>query len=304
MDILTTVTPVLVVLILGKLFSVKKILSRDAMNGIKYLVSNVMLPIVIFNALINTTFTGKSIALSLIVYALFTGMMFLGIACKKVFKGHPMGAFLLGGYEGGMFGYPLYIALYGAASLSVFMVIDLGNILFAFTFFIVLINIYNQPDADRKKVLLDSLKSPLVILTAVAIILNVTGAAKWFLSTPVAAVYENTVSVITNPVTAMVLLSVGYDLTFSKKLLKEVGLVCLVRLLLMGVMAVFLLTVCRGLIDSKQMVAAVILMTCLPPQFITPIFVRDGSEREYVSTMISMFSLITVIGFIILTVFI
>ena len=139
MQVITTITPVILMLILGKTLSVKKTLSRESVNGIKYLISNIMLPAVIFNALVTTTFTRQSILLSLIVYAIFSGMMFLGLGARRIFGVHPMGAFLLGGGEGGMFGYPLYIALYGAASLSTLLVIDLGNILFAFTVFIVFI---------------------------------------------------------------------------------------------------------------------------------------------------------------------
>ena len=68
---------------------------------------------------------------------------------------------------------------------------------------------------EVKKHIEKSLKSPLVILTALAIILNLTGAAKWFLSTPAGDVYTNIVSTVTAPITVLVLLSVGYNMSFG-----------------------------------------------------------------------------------------
>lgn len=151
MQLLTIAAPIAVLLLLGKWFSAKKLLSRETMDGIKYLVSNIMLPTVIFNALLNSSFTAETAAIGLIVYAVFVVTLLAGLALgKRVFR-HAMTPFLLSGGEGGMLGYPLYIALYGQAALSTFLVVDLGNILFAFTFFIVLINVYNNRDAGLKK---------------------------------------------------------------------------------------------------------------------------------------------------------
>ena len=303
MQLLTIAAPIAALLLLGKLFSVKKLLSRETMDGIKYLVSNIMLPIVILNALMTSSFTRQTVTISLIVYGVFVVTLFAGLVFGKRVSTHAMLPFLLSGGEGGMFGYPLYIALYGQAALSTFLVIDLGNILFAFTFFIVLINIYNNRDADMKKTLFQSLKSPLVILTALAIILNVTGAARWFLGSAMGQVYTSVVSTVTSPVTALVLLSVGYDMSFDKKTVKPAlkGVLARFTAMMVGMLVVYLFT--RGLIATQELRVAAILYFFLPPQFITPIFVSDPEERKYVSTVISMYSLITLTAFVAIAAF-
>ena len=302
MNVLATILPVVFMLGLGKYLAVKKLLSREAMDGIKALISQLMLPVVIFHALITTTFTRKSILLSLLVYAMFTVVLLLGIFRKKRFGRYGMGSFLLAGCEGGMLGYPLYITLYGAAKLSVLMALDLGNILFAFTFFIVLINVANHPDADRKKVALQAVTSPLVLIVAVGILLNVTGLSRFLTDSAITPVYTGIESVITAPLTALVLLSVGYDLNFRREIMGAVLKVSAVRFALMATGALLLLTAGRSLIDSQPLYVGVLLYFALPPQFITPIFVREDENRAYVSTMLSFYSLITVAAYILITI--
>ena len=117
-----------------------------------------------------------------------------------------------------------------------------------------------------------------------------------FFSSGLAPVYENAMTVVTNPVTALVLLSVGYDLSFDKKLMRSVLYISAIRFLLMSLAMIFILTVCRPLVTSQELVVAVLLYFMLPPQFITPIFVKDDAERGYVSTMISLYSLVTILA--------
>jgi len=75
-----------------------------------------------------------------------------------------------------------------------------------------------------------------------------------------------------------------------------------VRFALMATGALLLLTAGRSLIDSQPLYVGVLLYFALPPQFITPIFVREDENRAYVSTMLSFYSLITVAAYILITI--
>jgi hypothetical protein len=211
-----------------------------------------------------------------------------------------MTPFLLAGSEGGMLAYPLYITLYGASALSTLMPIDLGNILFAFTFFIVLIHLKNAEDSDRRTTIIKSLTSPLVLIVAAALILNVTGLSRFLTDSPVTPIYTAVESMIASPLTALILLSVGYDLRFNAKLMKNVLKTCGLRAILMLMVMGFLLTVGRNLIDSKELLVAVLLYFSLPPQFVTPVFVRNENERAYVATMLSCYSILTIVVYTII----
>ena len=304
MDIIAAILPVIVMLVLGKIFSVKKVISSETVTGIKGLISGILLPVVIFNALLTMQFSARSLTLSLAVYALYTAGLFVSLKLIAPKMKYRMSGFLMLGCEGGMMGYALYTSLYGSDALSTLMEIDLGNILFAFTFFIVLIKMANSDEKDTKKVILDSLKTPLVVVVAAALILNALGFGRWLMSSEIGSLYSAVVSMITSPVSALILLSVGYELQLDRSMLKDVAKVSICRLAVMCIITAVLLTAGKALITSDLLKAAVLIYAVLPPQFITPIFIKDPKESAFAATTLSFYSLITIAGYVLLAVII
>lgn len=298
MKVLNAVVPVMVMLAMGKLFALKHIISKETVKGMKDLVSGILLPVVIFNALLTASFSARSLILSMLVYVLFAAGFMIAVKLIRPRMKHPMSHFLMLGCEGGMIGYSLYTSLYGADALSTLMEIDLGNILFAFTIFIVTIKIANSESGDTKAVILDSLKTPLVIVVVLALALNFTGFGKMLLSSPVGGLYSSVVNMITSPVSAMILLSVGYELQFDASMMKDVVKVSGIRLILNGLIAAIILTVGKSLINSDMLFTAVILYAVLPPQFITPIFIKDEKESSFAATTLSFHTLVTIAAYI------
>ena len=298
MSVLKTVLPVIIMLAMGKIFSVKKVISGETVHGIKDLISGILLPVVIFNALLTMQFSARSLALSLMVYALYSIALFAVLKWINPNMKRKMSGFLMLGCEGGMMGYALYTSLFGSDALSTLMEIDLGNILFAFTFFIVLIKMANSDEKDTKKVILESLKTPLVAVVAIALILNVLGFGSWLMSSEIGSLYSAVVSMITSPVSALILLCVGYELAFDPAMMKDVVKVSLIRLAVMGVITAIILTAGHSLIVSEQLKAAVLIYAVLPPQFITPIFIRDPKESAFAATTLSFHTLITIAGYV------
>ena len=300
MDILKTVMPVIIMLALGKIFAIKKIISAETVTGIKGLISGALLPVVIFNALLAMQFSMRSLSLSLLVYVLYTIALFLVLKFISPRLKYRMSGFLLLGAEGGMMGYALYTSLFGSEALSTLMEVDLGNILFAFTFFIVLIKMANSEESDTKKVIIDSLKTPLLSVVAIALMLNVTGIGKWLMASQIGSLYTAVVNMVTSPVSALILMSVGYELELDPALLKDVGTVSIIRLLINALITLVLLTTGRFLIISDQLMTAVLLYAILPPQFISPIFIKNTKESSFAATVLSFYTLITIVGFVIL----
>lgn len=300
MDILKTVMPVIIMLALGKIFAIKKIISAETVTGIKGLISGVLLPVVIFNALLTMQFSMRSLSLSLLVYVLYTIALFLVLKFISPRLKYRMSGFLMLGAEGGMMGYALYTSLFGSEALATLMEVDLGNILFAFTFFIVLIKMANSDEKDTKKVIVDSLKTPLVSVVAIALVLNVMGIGEWLMSSQIGSLYTAVINMVTSPVSALILMSVGYELELDPALLKDVGTVSIIRLLINALITLVLLTTGRFLIISDQLMTAVLIYAILPPQFITPIFIKDTKQSSFAATVLSFYTLITIAGYIIL----
>jgi len=300
---LKTVLPVLLMLIIGKFLSQTKTVSADAIDGIKTIVSDIMLPVVVFNAILNMEFTEGSAIISFAVFGMYSVMLILGLAVKSMSAHYHVIPFLLSGSEGGMIGYPLYISLYGNESLATMMPLDLGNILYTFTVYMILIQLVNNGSIEKRQILFNSLKNRFVIFTVAALILNLTGFGRIMLESSLGEIYGAMVSMLTSSVTALILITVGYDLNLDKNLLLPVIKTCLSRFAVMAICLITMLTAFRGLIVSREMLIACILYFSLPPQFVVTVFIQENREREYAATVLSVYTLLTILCFIMLTTF-
>ena len=91
LSILEMVFPVLLMFLLGWLCSRKRILSPEGLAGIKALVGNVLLPVVLFNAFFTAEYSGK-IALTFAVVYLSCGLgLGMGFLLRRFVK--PYGKF-------------------------------------------------------------------------------------------------------------------------------------------------------------------------------------------------------------------
>ena len=82
MEILEIALPIVTMIGLGAFLNRRQVVSAEGMAGMKSLVSHVMLPAVLFNAVMTTTFTASSFAVTVIVFALMCAQMAIGYACR------------------------------------------------------------------------------------------------------------------------------------------------------------------------------------------------------------------------------
>jgi predicted permease len=298
------ILPVLAVLILGKVLSSKNILSKETFTGIRKLISDVLLPVVLFNAMLTADLSGWNLATGLIIFAVFSAEFAILLYISRKRKKNNTYALLIPGYEGGMFGYPLYISLFGSGMLSTFIVVDVGNILFAFIFFIPYLIAVSSGLSDKRQIIRKIILSPLVILVTAGIILNVSGAAGLFLSTEAAEIYTQTESMIATPISALILLCVGSDLKFEKSNIKPVIINAFLHIAAVAAAACTVMLIRPDVFTSKPLLFALILCIFLPPQFVTSAYVKDADDRKIVSAQLSVNSVITVAAFAVISLFV
>ena len=131
---------------------------------------------------------------------------------------------------------------------------------------------------------------------ALGIVLGATGIGSVILSSEAGGIFEAVVQMIKNPVSALVLLLVGYELNLKAELLSPVLKTILFRLVIMG----GLLLVSNLIIFSifpfdRELEIALMVLYALPAPFIIPIFSDVGADGEYVATTLSLNTLVTVI---------
>ena len=174
--VLQTVLPVIVMLGIGMLLRAKKLISREGINTLKFVVVNITLPAVLLSAFATTRYTWMDIVIPLLMFLVCLAGWALGkVAAKVLHLSSRFVPFLTTGFEAGMLGYALYNMLYGSASTADFARIDLGQVLFVFTLYKILLGLDGSKKADVKELMREMVFSPIIVAIAAGVLLGATG---------------------------------------------------------------------------------------------------------------------------------
>lgn len=301
LDILEMVLPVIIMFLLGWLCNRKKILSMEGLKGIKTLVGNVLLPVVLFNAFFTAEYSGK-IALTFgVVYVSCALGLGLGFLLRKFVRPYDrFMPFLVTNFEGGMMGYALFGLLY-AGQTHIFAMADIGQTLAAYTVFLVTLQAVSQGQADVKAAVKSAAANPALIGAFLGVILGACGVGKAVLNSGAGDLVRGTISFISAPVSGLILVIVGYELSFRKELMKPVMITVGLRIAMTVVLLAvdWLVIFGTGLIPfEKPLFVALMLAWSLPAPFIIPLYADLGKDGEYISTTLSMETIVSILLFI------
>ena len=285
MNVLEIVLPVLVMIVVGMLCRKWKILTRDGINNMKVLVTNVMLPVAIFHALATAEYNKETGILILIMFVMLVVSFGLGFLLKPFLKGtyQKYLPFMVSVYEGGLMAYPLYTSLCGSENLSRIAVLDIAGLLFGFSVYMGMLGqVENGEKIDVKKLFFSALKTP---------------------DSPFGGVYQSVENILTTSVTAIILLVVGYSMELNAKLLKPCIATIILRVLLQAVMIAGVLVAVHYLVGDDRLVnLAIISYMSAPATFSMQTFMKDEEGSAYVSTTNSMYCLVSILVYIIMAV--
>ena len=136
-QILSMVLPVLVMIALGRLCASRGILNDERHAGLKAIIGDILLPVVLFNAFFTAQYDGKLVLVFVLVFAGCLISLLAGYALRRFVA--PYGRFmplLMTSFEGGMLGYALYGLLVGREHLATYAMVDIGQTMFAYTVFL------------------------------------------------------------------------------------------------------------------------------------------------------------------------
>ena len=136
------------------------------------------------------------------------------------------------------------------------------------------------------------------------IICGATGIGKLVLNSSVGGIVTSVISMIAAPTSAIVLLVVGYELNMKRELMKKVLITVVTRLAIMAVLLVALSAIVTGIFGyDKELEVALMVLYSLPAPFIIPMFADLGDDSEYVSTTLSVNTVVTIILFVFISAF-
>lgn len=303
-QICNTILPVILMLAIGMICRQKKLLSREGISALKSVVVNITLPAVMVNAFATMEYSGKNIILTLMMFGICLIAWILGKVIKNVFHMESRFIpFLTTGFEAGMLGYALFMLLYGSDRISDFASIDLGQVLFVFTLYKILLGLDGQEKVSAKGLVKDMLQSPTVIAILAGVLLGATGLYDMLAGPGISSMIDACTNFVSAPTSAIILLTIGYDLVLDHIPWAAVGKVTVVRIAIMAALRVLAGLIVRAVGLGDSLDQALNVMMILPPPYVLPVFADDEKQREYVSSSLSVMTLITIIGFILLAVF-
>ena len=298
MEVIKTILPVVLMLGIGMLCRRRNLISREGVNALKGVVVNIALPAVLLNAFATTRYTLMDVAIPLMMFGVCLAAWALGRVAARLLKmPSRFVPFLTTGFEAGMLGYALFNMLYGSARTAEFARIDLGQVLFVFTLYKVLLGLTGRERADFGALAKEMALSPIILAIAAGVLLGATGLYRAMEPSGLAGVFDACTSFVAAPTSAIILLAIGYDLVLADIPWAETLKVVAVRLVIMLALRFAFLGLVKLLWPAAELTQAVNVMFILPPPFVLPVFADDADQRVYVSSALSVSTLVAIVGF-------
>ncbi|MDL2236720.1 hypothetical protein LJC56_02665 [Christensenellaceae bacterium OttesenSCG-928-K19] len=301
-DVLVIVLPVVAALFLGYLSKRKQLLKPSGIDGLKALVMNFTLPATLFGAFYNTEFNLHITLIVLVIFGCSIAGLLLGKLLLKIFsKQHSLLPFITTGFEAGMMGYGFYIMLFSQQQVSNFAIVDIGQVIFVFTIYMALLNA--RKGISRQETIVAMFKSPVLISIIGGIIIGVTGLGAMIDRSPVGETVASIFNYISAPTGMLMIFVVGYGLELSANGFRRAMGAVVSRIAIMAVLCILALFII-GLIMplTYHLYWAIILMFTLPAPYVLPIFSDDQKDSAYISTSLSLYTIVSVALFAVIAI--
>ncbi len=290
--------PVLLLLGLGALLRVKRVFSDQGVSELKFLLTKIILPAAIFHALATASYTDQVWELVAIMLVMMALSFALGYLLRPLLGGpfQKYVPFMVSVYEGGMIAYPLYVQLCGSENLSRIALLDIAGLLFGFSVYMSLLTFTESGEKpSAKKLSLNAVRNPAFVAAVLGVAAGTSGLGAAFLRTDAGSVYAAAMQALTAPLSAMILLIVGYSIRLEKRLIQPCLKTIALRFAVQALMAVLVLFALHRLVGRDRLTdLAVLIYMSAPATFSMQSFVRDEDGGSYVSTSNALYCLISV----------
>ena len=297
--VLEKALPVFVMLLLGVLCRRKNILSREGVSNMKTFAVNITLPAVMFSAFATAEYSARSMMIPLVIFSLCVLSLLLGFAlCRVLSVPGRLSPYLSAGFEAGMLGYALFALLFPGEGSAAFAIIDLGQVLFVFTLYKALL----AGRGGLGGVIAEAAHAPTVWAIIAGIAVGASGLYKALTPSGVSGVLDAVAGFVAAPTSAVILLTIGYDLVPEEIALKRTVKLVALRLIVAAAGLAVVLPVNRFLLGGMMHTGALVLMLTLPPPYVLPVFADVEDERADISSALSVLTLLSLVLFMVLTI--
>jgi hypothetical protein len=154
--------------------------------------------------------------------------------------------------------------------------------------------------AEPRELLRGMAFSPIILAIVAGVLLGATGLYRALTPSGVSGLLDAVTDFVAAPTAAIILLTIGYDLVLDDIPWAETAKVVVLRLVIMMALRTALVALLGALWPEANLTAAINVMFILPPPFVLPVFADDADQRTYVSSALSVSTLVAIAGFAIM----
>ena len=296
-SVAAVIAPIFITVYLGMVARKKALITPEGVQGLQQFVLNMALPCLIFNSILTAKVGAESLAIMGMLFPFVRGVTVWAFRVGKKkypYKNLPM---IFGAQESGMLGVHLFLILFGSANVYHMVILDLTQAIVGHpTIAIVSCDAGDSPKPGE--ILKKVFTSPLVIACLIALGLNLSGAGTLLLESGIGQVVTEVTTFLGQPVSTLMIFSVGYNLSLSAENRGEILKLCLLRLTIFSAIAgVLQLLLC--LIPNITALTrwAMLLYCLLPASYIAPSLGKTEQERTIASGVSSLLTVVTLAVF-------
>ncbi len=291
------VAPIFIAIFLGFLARRKAWLTAGEVRGFQQFVMKIGLPCVVFNSCLTADMGTQSLSsMGLALGAVLTGAIWAFYAGRKRFPYHNLPQ-LFAAKETGMLGIPLFMILFGAENAYYAGVLDLAQSVVAIPV-IAILSASTGEKTDVKQIAKKVVTSPLAIMSVLGLVLNLSGLGAWLEGVGVGEILTESTTFLAQPVSAMMIFSVGYNFSLAKGNRRDIFRISAVHFVMFAVFGVLMQL---GLflvphLDPKT--RWVLLLYCtLPASYLASSLGRTEEEATVASGVCSLLTVLSLVVF-------
>jgi predicted permease len=305
LEAFSRVLPILLLVGLGALIRRRGLMASTTIDDLRRLILGITLPAALFLAFLRVDLEPRY---GIIVASVFLACLLVLALAPWLRRWAGIGPTsmpnLMAGFEAGMLGYALFAAVFGAAELYRFAIVDIGQVLFVF---FVLATVVTVRASGHRPPLSDTvvafLRNPVILAIVGGIAGSVAGLGGVLDSHPIGEAVLTTVSLLAALTTPLIAIVLGYSTSLRSGSLRDPVRTLAVRLpIWVGLGLVFSVVVVQGLLGLDRLFAAAVMtMAILPPPFVVPLYMARASrhpvehdpEYDYTVNTLSLATLAT-----------
>jgi predicted permease len=304
LSIAQVIAPILAAVTLGIIARRREIMNSQDIRGLQQFVMKFGLPCVIFNSCLTADIGAESLtSMLLVIPSVLFGTLWAFRARNKALPYHNLPQ-LFTAQETGMLGIPLFMILFGTEQAYRMGVLDLAQAVTAYPTIAILSAVTEESPSPRA-ILKSIATSPLLIMSALGLTLNISGIGAWLDSHGIRAVITESTGFLGQPISALMIFAVGYNFSLEK------GSRAAIFKISLGHFAYFALwgLVIQGILCLIPNVDAmtrwaILLYTTLPASYLAPTLGRSKEDFTMASGVCSLLTIPALAVFCIIAAFV